>query len=137
MIEYNVLDLLPHRDDMLLLDQVFLDGDVAIGKKKFRGDEWFFRGHYPNNPIVPGVILCEVLGQSACALFKDQLDGRLPYFTGLDKVKFRHPVLPGDEIETRVECIRSMGNVYFIKADGFVGDTLCVTGQLSFAVVDR
>lgn len=135
MIEYNVLELLPHRDAMLLLDQVFLDGEVAVGKKRFRGDEWFFQGHYPGNPIVPGVILCEVLGQSACALFKDQLQGKLPYFTGLDKVKFKNPVLPGDELTTRVECVRSMANVYFIKAEGYVGDTLCVSGQLSFAVV--
>ncbi|NMB03592.1 MAG: beta-hydroxyacyl-ACP dehydratase, partial [Tissierellia bacterium] len=52
MIELNLFDLLPHRDAMLVLDKVFLDGEIAIGKKKFTGEEWFFRGHYPDNPIV-------------------------------------------------------------------------------------
>lgn len=137
MIELNLLNLLPHRDAMLVLDKVFLDGDMAIGKKKFTGEEWFFRGHYPDNPIVPGVILCEIMGQSACGLFQDQLEGRLPYFTGLDKVKFHHPVVPGDEITTRVELVRQMGQIYFLKAEGYVEEIKCVSGQLSFAIVER
>lgn len=136
MIELNVLELLPHRDAMLVVDKVFLDGEVAVGKKYFTGQEWFFQGHYPGNPIVPGVILCEIMGQSACGLFQDQLAGKLPYFTGMDKVKFHHPVVPGDEITTRVELHRQMGNIYFIKAEGYVGETKCVSAQLSFAIVD-
>lgn len=137
MIELSVLDLLPHREAMLLVDRVYLDGQMAVGQKKFTGEEWFFKGHYPGDPIVPGVILCEVLGQSACGLFQEQLDGKLPYFTGLDKVKFHHPVRPGDEITTRVEFYRRMGNIYFLKAEGHVADTKVVSGQLSFAIVDR
>lgn len=137
MIELNVLELLPHRDAMLVVDKVYLDGETAIGKKYFTGEEWFFQGHYPNNPIVPGVILCEILGQSACGLFQDQLEGKLPYFTGLDKIKFYHPVRPGDEITTRVELYRQMGNIYFLKAEGHVGETKVVSGQLSFAIVER
>lgn len=132
----NLEELLPHRDAMLLLDEVFLDGAIAIGRKHFRGDEWFYQGHYPDNPITPGVILCEVLGQSACALFQDRLEGKLPYFTGLDKIKFHHPVLPGDTLETRVELYRQVGSFFVIKAEGWVGDVKCVSGQLSFAIVN-
>ena len=71
MNKEDIMSILPHREDMLLLDEVENRDGVAIGQYTVRGDEFFLRGHFPNNPIVPGVILCEMLAQSACILMKE------------------------------------------------------------------
>ena len=86
----------------------------------------YLQGHFPGNPIVPGVILCEILAQSACILLKDKLEeGQLPVYTGLNNVKFRSPVKPGDTVETRCSIKRAKHPFYF--AEGTVSDTLLVT----------
>lgn len=86
----EIMNILPHRDAMLLLDDVENREGTAIGHYTVRGDEFFLQGHFPGNPIVPGVILCEILAQSACVLMKDVLtDGQLPVYTGLNNVKFQ------------------------------------------------
>ena len=78
MTKEEIMQILPHRDDMLLLDEVSMDGSDAVGHYRVRGDEFFLRGHFPGNPIVPGVILCEILAQSACVLMKDAMaEGKL------------------------------------------------------------
>jgi len=75
----EIKNILPHRDNMLLLDEVEKEDDVAIGHYTVRGDEFFLKGHFPGNPIVPGVILCEILAQSACVLMEDAMsEGKLP-----------------------------------------------------------
>ncbi|MBR7038183.1 MAG: beta-hydroxyacyl-ACP dehydratase, partial [Oscillospiraceae bacterium] len=101
------------------------------------GEEWFLKGHFPGDPVVPGVILCEILAQSACVLLAGQAEGRTPFFTGLDKVKFRTPVKPGDVYETECEIVRSKGPFYFCKGKGTVGGKTAVTAEFSFALVER
>ncbi|MCL1789072.1 MAG: 3-hydroxyacyl-ACP dehydratase FabZ [Oscillospiraceae bacterium] len=138
MNKEEIKKILPHRDPMLLLDEVKLVGGVSVGKYTVKGDEFFLQGHFPGNPVVPGVILCEMLGQSACLLVSgDNPDGEpfTPYFTGMKNVKFKNKVLPGDTITLKSELTAQKGAFYFIKAEGSVDGKLAVTGELSFAVV--
>ena len=131
----EIKNILPHRDNMLLLDEAELDGNVAKGKKFITGDEWFLKGHFPGNPVVPGVILCEILAQSVCVCLGETLkSNQLPYFTGLDKVKFKKPVVPGDVFETKCEITRVKEPFYFAKGCGYVNGKLCVSAEFSFAI---
>ena len=136
MTKEEIMQILPHRDDMLLLDEVSMDGSDAVGHHRVRGDEFFLRGHFPGNPIVPGVILCEILAQSACVLMKDAMaEGKLPVYTGLNNVKFRSPVRPGDTIETRCRIRRAKHPFYFAEGTVSVEGRLCVSAEFSFAIM--
>ncbi len=136
MTREEIKAIIPHRDDMLLLDAAVLDGETARGTYAVRGDEFFLRGHFPGNPVVPGVILCEILAQSACVLFKDALDGnKTPMYTGIDKARFRTPVRPGDVIETEVHIVREKGVFRFCEGAARVGGKICLTAEFSFAIV--
>lgn len=135
MEKEEIMKILPHRDDMLLLDDVENDNGTAIGHYTVKGNEFFLNGHFPGNPIVPGVILCEILAQSACILLKDVMsDGKLPVYTGLNNVKFRSPVRPGDKMETHCCIKRKKHPFYFAEGTVTVGDRLCVSAEFSFAV---
>ena len=135
MDKNEIMSILPHRENMLLLDDAELADGEAVGHYTVRGDEFFLRGHFPGNPIVPGVILCEILAQSACVLMKDSLhEGELPVYTGLDKVRFRSSVRPGDTIETRCRIKRAKHPFYFAEGTVSVGGRLCVSAEFSFAV---
>lgn len=131
----EIMQILPHRDNMLLLDEAEQTDGKAHGKLHITGDEWFLQGHFPGNPVVPGVILCEILAQSACVLLSAESKGCTPFFTGLDKVKFRNPVRPGDTFETECEITRSKGAFHFAKGKGFVNGKLAVSAEFSFALV--
>lgn len=130
--------LLPHRDNMLLIDEAYVEGGKAHGKKKITGDEFFLKGHFPGNPIVPGVILCEILAQSACVLLSDiSSEDITTLFTGLNNVKFKNQVKPGDLFETECEITANKGPFYFAKGKGTVDGKLCVSAEFSFAVIQN
>jgi len=131
----QIKQLLPHREPMLLIDEVDVADGVAFGKYTVRGDEFFLQGHFPGNPVVPGVILCEMMGQSACLLIDKKIGNFTPYFTGMNNVKFKNKVLPGDTIEFESEILKVKGSFYFIKSAGYVNGKLSVCGELSFAVI--
>ena len=131
----EIMTILPHRDNMLLLDDVERKDGIAVGHYTVRGDEFFLKGHFPDHPIVPGVILCEILAQSACVLMQDAMsEGTLPVFTGLNHVKFRSPVKPGDTVETRCCIKRAKHPFYFAEGTVSVDGRLCVSAEFSFAV---
>ena len=138
MDKEQIKKLIPHREPMLLVDEVELTAEgKARGKCHIKGDEWFLQGHFPGSPVVPGVILCEMLGQSACVLLTDAgAGGKKPFFTGLDKVKFRVPVRPGDTLETECEITKTRGNFYFAKGKGMVNGNPAVSAEFAFALVE-
>jgi 3-hydroxyacyl-[acyl-carrier-protein] dehydratase len=135
MNKTDIMAILPHRDNMLLVDEVELVEGRSVGTYTVRGDEFFLQGHFPSNPVVPGVMLCEMMGQSACLLIAPQSGKFTPYFTGMDKVKFKNKVLPGDRLVLKSELLRAKHPFYFVKSEGYVGDKLCVSAELSFAVI--
>ena len=131
----EIMAILPHRDNMLLLDDVDSKDGIAIGHYWVRGDEFFLKGHFPDSPIVPGVILCEILAQSACILMQDAMsEGKLPVYTGLNNVKLRSPVKPGDTVETRCQIKRAKHPFYFAEGTVTVDGRLCVSAEFSFAI---
>ncbi len=136
MTHEEIKTRLPHRDAMLLIGEVELkDGDesCAVGRTYIRGDEWFLQGHFPGNPIVPGVIQCEIMAQSVCALIS--CTDALPLFSGMKNVKWKRPLRPGDTFVTECTITRKMGNFCFVKGIGTVDDEMTVEAEFSFALV--
>ena len=131
----GIMKILPHRDPMLLLDDVEDRDGEAIGHYTVRGDEFFLKGHFPGSPIVPGVILCEILAQSACILLQDAMEeGKMTVYTGLNNVKFRSPVKPGDRVETRCRIRRVKHPFFFAEGTVNVDGRLCVSAEFSVAI---
>ena len=134
----ELMTLLPHRDGMLLLDQLDKEGEMAHGEYHARGDDLFLHGHFPEAPVVPGVILCEILAQSAGILMKEALtEDTIPMYTSMKNVRFRAPVLPGDTFETKCRITRAKHPFYFAEGEGYVGDTLCVKAEFSFGITEK
>lgn len=136
----EIKTILPHREPMLLLDTVEVTDGQAQGTYHVTGDEFFVQGHFPGDPIVPGVILCEMLAQNCCVLLGEDADaaaGMTPMYTSLDNVRFKHPVHPGDTVDLCRRITRAHRPFYFAEGTASVGGTLCVSASFSFALIPK
>ena len=132
----EIKGLLPHREPMLLVDELELGQDgTAHGKYRVRGDEFFLQGHFPGNPVVPGVILCEIMAQSCALLVGAEAVGKTPMYTGLNNVKFKNPLLPGDTAVMTVSMTARRGIFCFAKGKLEANGKLCTSAEFSFAIV--
>jgi 3-hydroxyacyl-[acyl-carrier-protein] dehydratase len=136
----QIEEILPHRDPFLFLDEVVVlePGARVVARKQVREDEWFLTGHFPGRPIMPGVIIVEAMAQTgAVAVLADEANrGKLALFAGIDDVRFKRMVLPGDELELTCELDRMRGPVGRGKATATVDGELAARGTLMFAVTD-
>lgn len=129
-------EYLPHREPMLLVDEIDIDENgVCHAWYTVTGDEFFCQGHFPDNPVVPGAILCEIMAQSCALLVKDEIKGKIPLYTGIDNVRFRQVVKPGDVCEVTARLKNSRGPLFFCEADLCVDGGLCCNGDLTFALI--
>lgn len=136
----EIEQILPHRDPFLLLDEVLeLEPGVrVVARKLVRPDEWYLAGHFPGRPIMPGVLMVEAMAQTgAVAVLADEENrGKLALFAGIDDVRFKRIVEPGDELELTCELERVRGPIGRGKATATVAGELAVRGTLTFAVTD-
>jgi 3-hydroxyacyl-[acyl-carrier-protein] dehydratase len=133
-------DVLPHRPPFLLVDEITAlePGVSARGRWRLTGDEWFFAGHFPGRPTLPGVLMCEAIAQvGAIAVLTDErFTGKLPLFGGLDGARFRRQVIPGDELTLEVTLGRMSARAGKGSGQALVGDDLACACELLFVVVD-
>lgn len=138
MTREEIKNYLPHREPMLLVDDMELIGEESVGHYHVTGEEFFVQGHFPGKPIVPGVILCEIMGQCSSVLMLDELKGRITLYTGINDVRFKNPVVPGDTITVKAKIAARKGLMFFVDAAAYVGENkLACKGRLSFALVDN
>ena len=135
MDKTEIMEILPHRDNMLLVEEAYKNEDgSATAYYTVRGDEYFLQGHFPDYPVVPGVILCEMMAQSACVILGNELKGKTPFYTGMNNVRFRSQARPGDKLRFECRLLRAKGVFYFTAGKAYVGDRLCAEGEFSFAL---
>lgn len=138
----RIMSLLPHRYPFLLVDKVEIveEGKRAVGFKNVTINEHFFQGHFPGSPIMPGVLILEAMAQVGAVVLFDAVPGieqKLVYFMGMDRIKFRGPVLPGDVLRIDVEVTRFQGKVGRLESKAYVGDKLVTEAVQTSIVVDR
>jgi 3-hydroxyacyl-[acyl-carrier-protein] dehydratase len=130
--------ILPHRDPFLLIDEVveLEPGVRVVARRRVRPDEWYFAGHFPGRPIMPGVLIVEAMAQAGAVavLSLEENQGRLALFAGIDGVRFKRIVEPGDELELTCDLERTRGPIGKGRAEARVGGELAARGTLTFAV---
>ena len=144
LIKTEITNLLPHREPMLLIDElkdiVPLHSATAIMNVK--KNAFYVDGHFPNNPVLPGVLIVEAFGQAAAALTahgidKKEYENKLVFLMSVEKARFRNPVIPDCKLELKIEAIRSHGRVWKYKGEAFVGDKRMADAQWSATIVDK
>ncbi len=136
MNKEQIKEFLPHREPMLLVDEIEInENNIGYAKYRVTGEEFFLKGHFPDHPVVPGVILCEIMAQSSGLLLGNEIKGKQTLYTGIDNVRFKTPVYPGDTVEVTTEIVARKAKLIFVKAKAEVNGKLCVKGDLSFALI--
>ena len=138
----HIMDKMPHRYPFLMVDRIieFEAEKRVVGIKNVSMNEPFFQGHFPGHPIMPGVLIVEAMGQTGGLLVMNSLpdpENKVVYFMSLDKIKFRKPVFPGDQLRMKVEMIKFRHNICKMKGCGFVDDELVAEAEMTAMIVDR
>jgi len=140
----QIIDLLPHREPMLLIDELYdikklFSATAVVNVKK---DSFFVQGHFPGQPVMPGVLIVESFGQAAAALTAQGLDkstyeNKLVFLMGVEKARFRNPVIPDCKLILKIEAIRSHGKVWKYKGEAFVDNKKMADAMWSATIVDK
>ena len=135
----QIIELLPHREPMLLIEDLVNIRTAIVNVKK---DSFFVQGHFPDNPVMPGVLIVEAFGQAAAALTaagidKETYENKLVFLMGIEKARFRNPVIPDCKLELNIEATRSHGRVWKYKGEAFVEGKKMADAQWSATIVDR
>ena len=140
----DIIKLLPHREPMLLIDELInikklFSATAIVNVKK---ESFFVQGHFPGEPVMPGVLIVEAFGQAAAALTahgidKETYENKLVFLMGIEKARFRKPVIPNCKLELNIEAIRSHGKVWKYKGEAFVEGNKMADAQWSATIVDR
>ena len=136
----QIMEILPHRPPMLLVDEIVeMDEEHVIGLLHLTGDEFFFQGHFPGNPIMPAVFRLEALAQAGgvALLSMPEFKGKTAVYTGIDKAKFRRQVVPGDTVRLEVELLKLRGSFGVGKALATVEGQRAAQAEITFALIDR
>lgn len=137
----DIQNIIPHRYPFLLVDKIteIEYGKKAIGIKNVTVNEPFFQGHFPGNPIMPGVLIVEAMAQvgAVSILGMEENKGKLAVFTGIDGMRFRRQVVPGDTLRMEVEMLAFKRGIGKAKAEAYVGDNLAASGELMFAIIEN
>ena len=138
----QIKEMIPHRYPFLLVDRIIehAPGESAVGLKNVTMNEPQFMGHFPQIPVMPGVLIIEAMAQTAAIVVVDTLEnksaGNLVYFMTIDEARFRKPVVPGDTMHIRVTKVQSRKTVWKFKGEAFVGDTLCAEATFAAMIVE-
>ncbi len=134
----QIAKLIPQRYPILMVDTAeILDSNRAIGRKAVAGNEAFFQGHFPGHPIMPGVLIVEGMGQTICVLLGQRYSDKLGLFVGLDKVKFRKSVVPGDLLFMEVEVLSIKHSMGKAIGKAYVDKVLVAEAQLKFMLLEK
>lgn len=137
----DIQNIIPHRYPFLLVDKIveIEYGKKAIGIKNVTINEPFFQGHFPGNPIMPGVLIVEAMAQvgAVSILGMEQNKGKLAVFAGIDNMRFRRQVVPGDTLRMEVEMLVFKRGIGKAKAEAYVGDEMAASGELMFAIIEN
>lgn len=136
----EIMDILPHRFPFLLVDRIIEieESKRAVGIKNVTINEPFFQGHFPGNPIMPGVLIIEAMAQvSGVLAFKSGAEGKATYFMSIEKAKFRKPVLPGVQLRLEVNVLRIRSNIWRLSGEAYIENTLVAEAEFTAMVTDK
>lgn len=135
----EIKKIIPQREPFLMIDEVeeYIPGEMAVAYKNVDASEWYFKGHFPGNPIMPGVLIAEALAQTGAIsiLSMEENKGKNALFGGIDKMKFKKMVVPGDKLKLEVKIIKRKGPIGVGEGIATVEGKLAAKGEFTFAVV--
>ena len=140
----QIIKLLPHREPMLLIDELIniIPNKSAVGIINVKKNSFYFQGHFPGQPVMPGVIIVEAFGQAAAALTayslnSEEVENKLVYLMSVDKARFRKPVMPNCKLLLEIEAIRSRGRIWRYKGIAKVNETKMADAEWAATIMDR